>query len=126
MGAGGGEEQAIRLACPYHPHTLLWVEKSSAKCVMVLLIAGRRIISGSAQNRAPSCHPRKKTLCDGTRPELRLTTAAAQRRIISVARIRLDPAKSVRPFKGIICADVFEFESHMPSRAVGLSAALLV
>ena len=29
-GTGGGEEQAIRLAFPYH-HTLLWLEKSSAK-----------------------------------------------------------------------------------------------
>src|SRR5262249_28210269 len=34
------------------------------------------------------------------------------------ARIRLDPPKSLRPFKGIICADVSEFESHMPSQPV--------
>ena len=34
------------------------------------------------------------------------------------ARIRIDPPKSLRPFKGIICADVSEFESHMPSHAV--------
>ena len=28
------------------------------------------------------------------------------------------PRKSVRPFKGIICDDISEFESHMPSHAV--------
>src|SRR5436190_14411289 len=32
-------------------------------------------------------------------PELRIPTAAAQTRIVSVARIRLDSRKSVRPFK---------------------------
>jgi hypothetical protein len=35
-----------------------------------------------------------------------------------VARIWLDPRKFVRPFKQIICGDVSEFESHMPSHAV--------
>jgi hypothetical protein len=37
---------------------------------------------------------------------------------ISMARIRVDSRKSVRPFKGIICDDVSEFESHMPSQPV--------
>jgi hypothetical protein len=36
-----------------------------------------------------------------------------------VAKIRPDPKKSVRPFKGIFCPDISEFESHMPSHAVG-------
>jgi hypothetical protein len=54
----------------------------------------------------------------GTRPELRLPNTAAQTRIVSVARIRLDSRKSVRPFKGIICSDISEFESYMPSHAV--------
>src|SRR5262245_2686055 len=44
--------------------------------------------------------------------------AAAQTRIVSVARIRLNSRKSVRPFKGIFCADISEFESHMPSQPV--------
>ena len=35
-----------------------------------------------------------------------------------MARIRLDPRKSARPFKWIICNDVSEFESYMPSHAV--------
>jgi hypothetical protein len=38
-----------------------------------------------------------------------------------VVKIRLDPWKSLRPFKGIICDDISEFESFMPSHAVGLS-----
>jgi hypothetical protein len=37
--------------------------------------------------------------------------AAAQTRIVSVARIRLDSWKFVRPFKGIFCDDISEFES---------------
>src|SRR5947199_2443928 len=45
--------------------------------------------------------------------------AAAQTRVVSMAGIRLDSRKSVRPFKGIICDDISEFESHMPSHAVG-------
>jgi hypothetical protein len=36
-------------------------------------------------------------------------------------KIQLDPRKSTRLFKRIICADISEFESHMPSHAVGLS-----
>jgi len=47
--------------------------------------------------------------------------AAAHTRMVSVARIRPDSRKSVRPFKGIICDDISEFESDMPSHAVGLS-----
>jgi hypothetical protein len=32
---------------------------------------------------------------------------------------KFNPRKSLRPYKGIICADVSEFESYMPSHAVG-------
>ncbi len=45
---------------------------------------------------------------------------AAQTRMVSAARIRLNSRKSVGPFKGIICHDISEFESHMASHAVGL------
>src|SRR5262245_27795594 len=51
-------------------------------------------------------------------PELRIPNAAAQTRIVSKARIRLDSRKSVRSFKGIIYVDISEFESYMPSHAV--------
>jgi hypothetical protein len=53
-------------------------------------------------------------------PKLPNPNAAAQTRMVSVAKIRLD-RKSTRLFKGIICDDISEFESHMPSHAVGLS-----
>ena len=45
--------------------------------------------------------------------------SAARTRIVSVAGIRLDHRKSVRPFKGIFCDDISEFESSLPSHAVG-------
>jgi hypothetical protein len=51
-------------------------------------------------------------------PELRIPGAAAQTRIVSMAKIRLDRRKSTRLFKGIICDDISEFESYMPSHAV--------
>jgi hypothetical protein len=55
----------------------------------------------------------------GTGPELRTPGAAAQPRMVSVVRIRLDSHKSMRPFKGIICDDISEFESYHLSHAVG-------
>jgi hypothetical protein len=51
-------------------------------------------------------------------PELRIPGAAAQTRAVSVAGIRLGSGESARGFKGIICDDISEFESHMPSHAV--------
>ena len=59
------------------------------------------------------------------RPELRIPNAAAQTRIVSVARIRLDSRKSGRPFKGIFCDDVSEFESDMLSHAVRSLCAMV-
>jgi hypothetical protein len=44
---------------------------------------------------------------------------APRTRIASAAGIRLDQRKSVRPFKGIFCHDISEFESYMPIHAVG-------
>jgi hypothetical protein len=44
----------------------------------------------------------------GPRLELRIPNAAAQTRIVSKARIRLDFRKSVRSFKWIICDDISE------------------
>ena len=51
--------------------------------------------------------------------KLRIPGAAAQTRVVSVAEIRLGSWESSRPFKRIICDDISEFESHMPSHAVG-------
>src|SRR5258707_15766493 len=44
--------------------------------------------------------------------------------MVSVAGIRPDSRKSVRVFKGIFCADIFEFESSHPSHAVVSSEPL--
>src|SRR6266404_8425935 len=51
-------------------------------------------------------------------PELLIPSAAAQTRVVSMAAIRLGSWESARAFKGIICDDISEFESHMPSHAV--------
>src|SRR5256886_17600413 len=51
-------------------------------------------------------------------PELLIPGAAAQTRVVSLAGIRLGSRESARAFKGIICDDISEFESHMPSQAV--------
>ena len=44
----------------------------------------------------------------GTQPRAAYPGAAAQTRVVSLAGIRLDSRKSVRPFKGIICDDISE------------------
>jgi hypothetical protein len=61
---------------------------------------------------------RRKLLSSGARPGLRIANVAAQTRIVSAARPRLELWKSVRPFKGIFCDDISEFESYMPSQPV--------
>src|SRR5262249_21655141 len=53
----------------------------------------------------------------GRRAQLRITGAAAQTRMVSVARIRLVSRKSPRLFKGIICDDISEFECSLSRRA---------
>jgi hypothetical protein len=45
-----------------------------------------------------------------------IPNVAAKTRMVSAARIRLDLPKSVRPFKGILCHDVSEFESSLSGR----------
>jgi len=42
----------------------------------------------------------------------RRPNAAAQARMVSVVRIRLDSRKSPRPSKGIFCDGISEFESY--------------
>src|SRR5262249_33750803 len=51
-------------------------------------------------------------------PELLIPGAAAQTRVVSLAGIRLRSWESARAFKGIICDDISEFESYMPSQPV--------
>src|SRR5262249_25010882 len=73
-------------------------------------VCRRRIIFGA------TCARGRGMLAAG--PELRITGAAAQTRMVSVARIRLVSRKSTRLFKGIISDDISEFESYMPSQPV--------
>src|SRR5262245_31574908 len=51
-------------------------------------------------------------------PELLIPGAAAQTRVVSIAGIRLGSWESARAFKGIVCDDISEFESYMPSQPV--------
>src|SRR5205823_10455288 len=54
---------------------------------------------------------RRTTLAEdpgSTRPERHFPSGAAQTRVVSAARIRLDPRKSVRSYKGIIYGDISE------------------
>jgi hypothetical protein len=84
----------------------------------------RKVSNGVASLAAAASSYRRKLLSSGARPGLRIANVAAQTRIVSAARPRLEFWKSVRPFKGIFCDDISEFESYMPSHAVGLSASL--
>jgi hypothetical protein len=77
------------------------------------LIRAAAIHDGAGSSSLPCRDP-------GPRPELRIWNAAAQTRMVSVARIRLDFWKSVRRLKWILPDDISEFESDMPSHAVGL------
>src|SRR5262245_63837218 len=65
---------------------------------------------GSAENRGNSC---QRNWARAAPP-----TVAARTRIVSAAGIRLDHRKSARPFKGIFCDDISEFESYIASHAV--------
>ena len=60
------------------------------------------------------CRERLRKIPAEPSPELRIPALQ-----LNMARIRLDSRKSTRLFKGIICDDISEFESHMPSHAVG-------
>jgi hypothetical protein len=83
-------------ALPFKSKSRLEAENAALRHQAIVL---QRRVSGRAVS-AINQHPRKKTpCCDGTRPELCLTTAAAQRRTISVSRIRLDRPKSGAAFQ---------------------------
>src|SRR5215211_1226640 len=107
-------------------HTRSLCAESPAQSEQWCCWIGRsRIVSGPAEIAAiPALsaidqRPRKASLLTSwLRPELRFPHAAAQTRIVSVARIRPDSRKSVRPFKAIFCDDISEFESYQLSQPV--------
>src|SRR5215471_1538518 len=80
---------------------------------------GQFVPSWRRRMMANACAERLLKIPAEPSPELRISGTAAQTRVVSRAGIRLDPPKSTRLFKGIICDDISEFESHMPSQAVG-------
>jgi hypothetical protein len=85
-----------------------------------LWIGRNRFVPYSDAARWPNVSAERLAEDPGSaRPERHFPSGAAQTRIVSVAGIRLDPRKSVRSFKGIICGDISEFASYMPSHAVG-------
>ena len=104
-----------------HPH-----------CAMVPWFCRWRIIFGSAQIAGQFARQLGDMTNVGARtpagcctgPELRTPGAAPQTRMVSVARIRLGSWESARAFKGIICVDISEFESYMPSQTVRSLCAL--
>jgi len=79
------------------------------------------VIIGYSPNRTKT-HQYHKTLepvpglpsCISVKPQLKREWSPG-------LKIRLLSREFVRAFKGIICDDVSEFESYMPSHAVGLS-----
>src|SRR5262249_49728223 len=70
---------------------------------------------GASRAPGPELSPQSKS---SVMPRKTPKLSAARTRIVSAAAIRLDHRKSVRPFKGIFCDDISEFESYMPSQAV--------
>jgi hypothetical protein len=70
--------------------------------------------------RSGSPAPQRSSMRIEPSPELRIPGAAAQTRVVSVAGIRLDHRKTARPFKGIFCDDISEFESSHPAMQSGL------
>ena len=94
---------------------------AASRCAMVLLLLRPEDRFGSAEiapTRAISARQIDDRFINWARAAY--PRAAAHTRMVSVARIQLDSRKSVRPFKGMICDDISEFESDMPSHAVGL------
>src|SRR5436190_19108934 len=80
-----------------------------------------RIISGLAAIAAMPAISETTNIrqeCPGIKSELRPRNKAAQTRIVSKARIRLDSRKSLRRFKGIICDDISGFESPLQPRSL--------
>jgi hypothetical protein len=105
------------------------------RCVMHASKSSCKHASAAARQWHKSCRPanagerRRNGLVAGKGARLELqplafccvsVTPQLKTRIVSVARIRLEPRKSARPFKGIIRDDISEFESSHPSHAVGL------
>src|SRR6516165_2160499 len=122
---------AWRSSAPYGPKALSRVQKQSSPPIkngrffLSLPLFGERnpaansCLLGDAARRQRPC----RTFAEDpgrTQPRAAYPGAAAQTRVVSMAAIRLGSWESARAFKGIICDDISEFESHMPSQPVRL------
>src|SRR5205807_1884196 len=119
----GKRSEPVRLGIRAHTHALfaLKVQRKVSNGIAGLAADGASL---DPQKSRPNSRLTAMPL-DGQRRRITLAeerhfpSGAAQTRIVSAARIRLDPPKSTRLFKGLICGDICEFESSHPSHAVG-------
>src|SRR5262249_38487524 len=97
------------------------IPKPSAQCSkMPMITSGSPKEPENEQQVAGQSLDRKRELRRaGPSQSKSVLAVAARTRIASAAGIRLNHRKSLRPFKGIFCHDISEFESYMPSHAVG-------
>ena len=79
---------------------------------------GRRTGGTNEETGAPVAVARQWSRLRGRQGRNLIVSEEAQTRMVSEVRIRRDSWKFVRPFKGIICDDISEFESYMASHAV--------
>jgi len=100
MTAGGGQERQF----------VTWAVNA------VDLLVGRGC--GQQQPNPSRYLARRGSAGAGTASLHSSTRRQLKRQIVSVARIRLASRKFEQPFKEIICDDISEFESYMPSQAV--------
>ena len=80
----------------------------------------KALSSTSLASRTTGLHSLPTARCVNVGPARPSPGAAGQTRVVSMAGIRIGSGESARAFKGIICDDISEFESHMPSHAVRL------
>jgi len=78
----------------------------------------KALSSTSLASRTTGLHSLPTARCVNVGPARPSPGAAGQTRVVSMAGIRLGSGESARAFKGIICDDISEFESHMPSHPV--------
>jgi hypothetical protein len=103
----------------YRPPNRNWARVNSENVVAKYPARGLRgvwVVAAPycAENRGNSCQRKHPAEIVALGP-----SCDSHPRLVSAAGIRLNHRKSVRPFKGIFCDDISEFESSHPSHAVG-------
>ena len=93
------------------PSVAFFFRKRTAASSLGRWFRSKTIVAVSDSSRTEGAGPPRGT--SRAPRQDRIPNAAAQTRIVSKARIRLDSCKSVRSFKAIICFDICEFESYV-------------